>query len=176
MADLTLLEALEAFHHELVAVQEGRSDPGEVLAQDELVQAFESELERLWSRPSKNEASRGKVKSGKITFGDAEYSVNEDFQQTALSFSDEVDLDELVASQYLLESQDDPSLLGRSLLECALIRFHRQRRYVRYSQAYARLGIRRGGSGRFKTRYTSDQDLCRRTTIFFRSWFGKPWE
>jgi hypothetical protein len=34
------------------------------LAQDELVQAFESELERLWSRPSKNEASRGKVKSG----------------------------------------------------------------------------------------------------------------
>ncbi|CAH0043313.1 unnamed protein product [Clonostachys solani] len=130
MADLTLLEALEAFHHELVAVQEGRSDPGEVLGQDELVQAFESELERLWSRPSKNEASRGKVKSGKITFGDAEYSVNEDFQQTALSFSDEVDLDELVASQYLLESQDDPSLLGRSLLECALIRFHRQRRYV----------------------------------------------
>lgn len=64
MADLTLLEALEAFHHELVAVQEGRSDPGEVLGQDELVQAFESELERLWSRPSKNEASRGKVKSG----------------------------------------------------------------------------------------------------------------
>lgn len=44
--------------------------------------------------------------------------------------SDEIDLDELLAARCLLDSQDDPSVLGRSLLECAIIRFHQQRKYV----------------------------------------------
>lgn len=34
------------------------------------------------------------------------------------------------AARYLLESQEDTQILGRSLLECALIRFHQQRRYA----------------------------------------------
>jgi nuclear pore complex protein Nup205 len=44
--------------------------------------------------------------------------------------SDELDLDEIEAAKCLLESQDDPSVLGRSLLECAIIRFHQQRKYT----------------------------------------------
>ena len=46
------------------------------------------------------------------------------------ALSDEIDLDELEAVRYLLDSQDDVSVMGRSLLECAVIRFHQQRKYV----------------------------------------------
>lgn len=67
---------------------------------------------------------------GKITVHGDEYSVNPYFQQSTIAFADEVDLDELEAAQYLLESQDDPTTLGRSLLECAIIRFHQQRKYA----------------------------------------------
>lgn len=67
---------------------------------------------------------------GKITINDEPYSLNQYFQQSAIAFADEVDLDELEAAQYLLESQEDPSIMGRSLLECAIIRFHQQRKFA----------------------------------------------
>lgn len=44
--------------------------------------------------------------------------------------ADEVDLDEIEAARCLLDSQEDPARLGRSLLECGIIRFHQQRKYV----------------------------------------------
>lgn len=44
--------------------------------------------------------------------------------------SDEIDLDELQAARCLLDSQDDPPVLGRTLLECGIIRFHQQRKYL----------------------------------------------
>lgn len=56
--------------------------------------------------------------------------MNDRFQQDVFAISDEIDLDELDAVRYLLDSQDDVSVLGRSLLECAVIRFHQQRKYV----------------------------------------------
>lgn len=64
MADFTLLEALQAFHQELVAIREKRADPVEVLNNELLVNAFENELGRFWSRPTKNETSRKAVNSG----------------------------------------------------------------------------------------------------------------
>lgn len=47
-----------------------------------------------------------------------------------LSFSDEVEINELEAADIVLASQNDPALLGRSLLECAIIRLHQHRKYV----------------------------------------------
>lgn len=64
MADFTLLEALQAFHQELIAVREGHADPVEVLNNEPLIRAFEHELQRFWSRPPKKEASRLKVLDG----------------------------------------------------------------------------------------------------------------
>jgi nuclear pore complex protein Nup205 len=61
---------------------------------------------------------------------DNEYSVNDDFQQTALTLSDQVNIDEIEAARYLLDSSADPETLGRSLLECSIIRFHQQRKYA----------------------------------------------
>lgn len=68
--------------------------------------------------------------SGKITIDGNEFSINEKFQQDALVLSDELDIEEVDSARYLLDSQDDPSTLGRSLLECAIIRFHQQRKYA----------------------------------------------
>ena len=47
-----------------------------------------------------------------------------------LNFSDEVEINELEAADIVLASQNDPVLLGRSLLECAIIRLHQHRKYV----------------------------------------------
>ena len=47
-----------------------------------------------------------------------------------MSLSDEIDLDEIEAASCLLDSQEDIAVLGRPLLECAIVRFHQQRKYV----------------------------------------------
>ncbi len=47
-----------------------------------------------------------------------------------LQLADEIDLDEVEAAKLLLESEDDQVTLGRSLLECGIIRFHQQRKYL----------------------------------------------
>lgn len=47
-----------------------------------------------------------------------------------LNFSDEAEINEIEAAAIVLASQNDPALLGRSLLECALIRLHQHRKYV----------------------------------------------
>lgn len=150
MAEVTILDALQAFHRELVALNGGYGDAAESLNNELLVQAFEKELEKLWECPARNEKSRNVVKAGKcpdpqqrptlwrkskhlvgkLSIEEQEFTINEKFQQDALLLSDELDLDEIEAAKCLLESQDDPSVLGRSLLECAIIRFHQQRKYT----------------------------------------------
>ncbi|OAA53407.1 hypothetical protein ISF_08760 [Cordyceps fumosorosea ARSEF 2679] len=131
MADLTTLDALQAFHGELVALQSGRSDADASSVDNEaLVENFERELGRVWERPCRSEESRKLIKSGKIVLDGLELSINDIFQQDALTLSDELDLDELDAARFLLDSEEDPSILGRSLLECAIIRFHQQRKYA----------------------------------------------
>lgn len=64
MADMTMLDALQAFHQELLAVREGRADAVETLANDFLIPPFENELERLWSKPPRSDNSQKAVKSG----------------------------------------------------------------------------------------------------------------
>lgn len=68
--------------------------------------------------------------SGKITVDDEEYAINADFQEITLQLADELDLDEVDSAKLLLESQDDLRTLGRPLLECGVIRFHQQRKYL----------------------------------------------
>lgn len=67
---------------------------------------------------------------GKISLDGKEFSINDKFQQDVLILSDELEIEELDAARFLLESQDDTSTLGRSLIECAIIRFHQQRKYA----------------------------------------------
>ncbi|ODA82559.1 hypothetical protein RJ55_01066 [Drechmeria coniospora] len=130
MAEITTLDALQAFHRELIALHGGYGNGVEGLANEFLVPIFSRELEKLWERPAKNEQSRNMVKSGKLSLDDNEYTINDIFQQDILLLSDEIDIDELDAARCLLDSQGDPSVLGRSLLECGIVRFHQQRKYV----------------------------------------------
>ncbi|KAG6041533.1 hypothetical protein E4U41_003693 [Claviceps citrina] len=130
MAEITVLDALQAFHRELIALSAGFGDAIESLDNEVLVRVFETELDKLWESPPKNDTSRNAVKSGKLSIEGVEFSINEKFQQEALLLSDELEVDELDAAKCLFESQDDPSVLGRSLIECAIIRFHQQRKYV----------------------------------------------
>jgi nuclear pore complex protein Nup205 len=67
---------------------------------------------------------------GKVKVLDEEYSINKDFQETVLRLADELDLDEVEAAKVLLEAEEDQDVLGRSLLECGVIRFHQQRKYL----------------------------------------------
>lgn len=67
---------------------------------------------------------------GKIEINGDEFSINDEFKQIVLNFSDEVEINELEAADIVLASQNDPALLGRSLLECAIIRLHQHRKYV----------------------------------------------
>lgn len=68
--------------------------------------------------------------SGKLQVQDEEYAINEDFQQSALQLADALDLDEVDSAKILFEAQDDAEVLGRSLLESAIIRFHQKRKYL----------------------------------------------
>lgn len=70
------------------------------------------------------------VVAGRIQIDNNEYSVNEDFQQIAISLADEAEVNEIEAARYTLEAEEDTATLGRPLLECALIRFHQHRKYV----------------------------------------------
>lgn len=64
MAEFSTLDALQAFHQELLAVREGRAVAAETLDNVFLTRAFEGELERLWSKPPKNQESRASLQKG----------------------------------------------------------------------------------------------------------------
>ncbi|KAI8190316.1 Nucleoporin NUP192 [Colletotrichum sp. SAR 10_86] len=130
MAEPTTLDALQAFHRDLAAVRDGRPEGADSLDNPVIQAIFERELERVWQRPPRDEKSRNQVKSGKIVIDDEEYSINENFQQIVFNLADEAEINEVEAARYVLEAEEDPSVIGRSLLECGLIRVHQQRKYV----------------------------------------------
>ena len=65
MAEITVLDALQTFHRELLALNAGYGGAPEYLSNEVLVQIFENELQKIWQHPTRNEKSRDKVKSGK---------------------------------------------------------------------------------------------------------------
>lgn len=67
MAEITTLDALQAFHQELLSTREGRANGADFLSNDVLVQNFEKQLEKLWSRPPRSDQSRNQVKSGELS-------------------------------------------------------------------------------------------------------------
>ena len=62
--DVTTLELLQGFHQVLLAVRERRIPAPDAFENGFLVEAFESELERLWTKPPKSQASRTSLQKG----------------------------------------------------------------------------------------------------------------
>ncbi|KAL4778274.1 nucleoporin Nup186/Nup192/Nup205 [Aspergillus varians] len=84
----------------------------------------------LLDKPTKSNASRQTVLSGKITIDDVEYLVNEEFQQGALQVADALDLDELVAALLFFRAQDAAQMLDRPPVIAAVMRFHEHRSFL----------------------------------------------
>jgi nuclear pore complex protein Nup205 len=62
--DVTTLELLQGFHQVLLAVRERRISAADAFEKGFLLEAFESELERLWRKPPKSQASRTSLHTG----------------------------------------------------------------------------------------------------------------
>ncbi|KAI9928197.1 hypothetical protein MW887_002230 [Aspergillus wentii] len=88
------------------------------------------DFRKLLDKPTKNNASRQAVLSGKITLGDVEYSINEHFQQGVLQVADALDIDELEAALMFLAAQEDAQVLDRTPLITAIMRFHERRHFL----------------------------------------------
>lgn len=69
MAEITALDALQAFHQGLLSLREGRVEGAEALGNEFLVQVFETELGKLWDKPARKGDNRNAVKSGKEFVG-----------------------------------------------------------------------------------------------------------
>ncbi|KAJ5101855.1 hypothetical protein NUU61_004077 [Penicillium alfredii] len=88
------------------------------------------DFRKLLDKPTKNNASRQAVLSGKITVAEVEYSVNEDFQQGTLQVADALNIDELQAAVMFLGAQDDSHVLDRPPVITAIMRFHERRHFL----------------------------------------------
>ncbi|KAK3902052.1 nucleoporin Nup186/Nup192/Nup205 [Staphylotrichum tortipilum] len=130
MSDLRALEALQALHGELVAVRQHRYEGLQTL--DQLLDAQTGTFKKLLDKPPRNSANRTALGTGKIKVADDEYAVNEDFVNDCLRVADDLDLDELESARILLDcdAEGDPETQSRPLWECAVIRFHQERRYL----------------------------------------------
>lgn len=67
---------------------------------------------------------------GKLQAQGDEYAINDEFQQCALQLADALDLDEMESARIVLEAQKDTEVLGRSILESSIVRFHQTRKYL----------------------------------------------
>ncbi|KAH6654796.1 nucleoporin Nup186/Nup192/Nup205 [Truncatella angustata] len=127
-----LLEALQSLHGALLSVidrpKDQRIDLPQILGPS--LDALSDKIAAFLDKPARTKTSRDAVLSGKIQIDGDEYQVAKEFQEMALQVADEIDLDELEASRLILESEDDERLLGRPRRQCALIRFHQQRKYL----------------------------------------------
>ncbi|KAK9772534.1 putative Nucleoporin Nup186/Nup192/Nup205 [Seiridium cardinale] len=127
-----LLEALQSLHGDLLSIIDRPKDQRIDLPQvvGPALDALGEKIAAFLDKPSRNQKGRDAVLSGKIQISGEEYQVTKEFQEMALQVADEIDLDELEASRLILETENDERVLGRSRRECALIRFHQQRKYL----------------------------------------------
>ncbi|KAL8710032.1 MAG: hypothetical protein Q9220_005303 [cf. Caloplaca sp. 1 TL-2023] len=128
MESPTGLDSLRALHQDLIALEDGQLRNIDRLC-EQLEQHVEA-LKKLLDRPPKSDASRRKLDSGTIPVDDSEYSVNKEFQESAIQLADALDLDEIQSAKLLLNTQDDADLLGRSPTISAVIAFHEKRQYL----------------------------------------------
>ncbi|KAL2011469.1 hypothetical protein VTN00DRAFT_4187 [Thermoascus crustaceus] len=94
------------------------------------LEAHIQDFRKLLDKPAKNNASRQAVLSGKITIGEVEYAINEDFKQGALQLADALNIDELEAAALFMAAQEDAQQLDRTPLITAIMRFHERRHFL----------------------------------------------
>lgn len=145
MSTLQSLESLQELYADLLALSESRISNierlGTQLAAN--VQDFRALLDKTTrSDQSRNSLSTGmegrciqtsalkliNMALGKLEIQGNGFAVNEQFIETAKKVADNLDLDELVAAEIVLESQDESESSGQTLETCSIIRFHQRRK------------------------------------------------
>ncbi|KAI1742195.1 nucleoporin Nup186/Nup192/Nup205 [Xylaria scruposa] len=138
MADDGTMEAFQALHRDLTTVVEAlkvdREERGRLalvqLPDNPLLELVGGRFQRLLEKPRRKKASRDAVLSGNVRIDDEDWSLNQDFQEIILQIGDDLDLDEIEATRLALQAEDEEERLGRPRKECAIIRFHQQRKYL----------------------------------------------
>lgn len=151
MEDPGGLAGLQGLHRDLLALQASQLRNIDRLWAD--LEARVSEFRQLLDKPAKNETSRKALSSGTnaeasslaycrgkiltqgactgpITVNDLEYSMNEEFRDTAAQLADILDLDELESARLLIESGGYGTRIDRSEAASAIIHFHERRLFV----------------------------------------------
>jgi len=67
---------------------------------------------------------------GTVERNGQKYIINGNFKQGTFQLADELNLDEVYASQIFFDAQDDADATGRSILSCSIIRFHQRRKFL----------------------------------------------
>lgn len=127
------LERLQNLQRDLVTFTESRLANLDRLS-NELETSIE-DLRKLLERKKKSQTSRNALNATpegnppmiKLQLGDSEYSVSNDFRESAISVSDELDLDELEAAKLCLAVAEDAEGVPETLPLRAILHFHRQR-------------------------------------------------
>ncbi|KAJ9266306.1 hypothetical protein DTO212C5_6393 [Paecilomyces variotii] len=126
--NVEMLGGLRGLYQDLSTLSESSIPNIERLCME--LEAHIQDFRKLLDKPAKSDKSRQAVLSGKITVGDVEYAINEDFQQGALQLADALNIDELEAAALFMAAQDDARQLDRTPLITAIMQFHERRHFL----------------------------------------------
>lgn len=88
------------------------------------------DLQSFLTTPPKSEQKRAQLLTKKIKKDDQEYAVSDEFVNAACAVSTDLNLDELVAAELVLNSDDDVQRLGVSPAQGAIAMFYLRRQYI----------------------------------------------
>ncbi|TGO21554.1 hypothetical protein BPAE_0213g00080 [Botrytis paeoniae] len=122
------LNEIQALHSDLLALSNSRLSNLDRLAIE--LEAHITAFRNLLSQKNRNEQSRQSITKEIFERDGQIYKINEDFQQGTFQLADELNLDEIEASQIFFDARDDADATGRSVLSCSIIRFHQRRKLL----------------------------------------------
>lgn len=91
-----------------------------------LLNELKEDLSNLTLIPKKNTTSRQTLEKGTISLGGDEYEVNEEFKIAAATIADELNIDELIAAEFIHTSSD----LGAELVDNAKASFYLRKQHI----------------------------------------------
>ena len=119
------LARLQGLQADLVAFSESRLPTLQRLW-TELEESLD-DFRKLLDRQKRNDKSRKDLAGDKITIGDSDYEINEEFRQLAIQVADSLDLDEIEAVKLCILCQEHAVELDRTPAFAAMLQYHEHR-------------------------------------------------
>ncbi|EXJ78823.1 hypothetical protein A1O1_09225 [Capronia coronata CBS 617.96] len=119
------LTRLQDLHSDLVAFAETRLANIERLSL-ELEDSIQ-DFRKLLDKPTSTAGDRDAYNSGKITVGDVDYAINDEFRHISRAIATTLELDEVEAGRLLIQMQADPKATSDTFVVDAVSNFHNRR-------------------------------------------------